>query len=136
MGLLDKLLGKKEIVLTKQGAYILSAMTLYDCILEEINEDFDTSYNDDIDALDDAHEVFYQNSIDECIDIVTNIIQDDEDKKIVITELLDSAIYLDCIIEDDVKDLLEKYIEAFNIDSSYVETAINILSIRAKEFID
>ena len=136
MGLFDKLKGR-EITLSKQGAFLLSALTMI-AIDGDIDDDevailrrMDRGNKDSKD-WDEALKIWKSKNVSESIDIVAKTIGENE-KNTVITNLIDIAM-ADGILEGDEKVLLERYVEILNIDISYVEKVVDIISIKNKTF--
>ena len=137
MGLFDKLGGGGDIKLSPQGAFLLSAMTMIG-----IDGDIDDDEVAILQRMDrqnksakdwnDAFKIWQKKSITDCIEIVTKSIGENE-KNTVITNLIDIAM-ADGILDGDEKILLEKYVEALNIDTNYIETAVDVISIKNKTF--
>lgn len=136
MGLFDKLGGGGEIKLSQQGAFLLSAMTMIG-----IDGDIDDDEVAIIQRMDrgnrskdwdSAYKAWRKKSISECVEIVAKTIGD-SGKNTVITNLIDIAM-ADAVLEGDERKLLEQYVEALNVDISYVEKAVDVISIKNKVF--
>lgn len=73
-----------------------------------------------------------EKNIAECVEIVARTIGDGE-KKTVITNLIDIAM-ADAVLEGAEKNLLEQYVVALNIDTSYIEKVVDVISVKNKVF--
>ena len=136
MGLLDKLGKISETKLTPQGALLLSAMTMIgidgdiddDEVAIILRMDRGNPTNND---WNEALKVWKKKSISECIDIVAETLNKEE-RVTALANLIDIAM-ADGVLDGDEKILLEKYIEKFDIDSSIVESIIDVIAIKNKQ---
>jgi len=136
MGLLDKLGKISETKLSPQGALLLSAMTMIG-----IDGDIDDDEVAIIQRMDrgnptnndwnEALKVWKKKSISECIDIVAETLNKEE-RVTALANLIDIAM-ADGVLDGEEKILLEKYIEEFDIDSSIVESIIDVIAIKNKQ---
>ena len=136
MGLLDKLGKISETKLSSQGALLLAAMTMIG-----IDGDIDDDEVAIIQRMDrgnptnndwnDAKKVWQKKSITECVDIVTDSLNKEE-RVTALANLIDIAM-ADGVLDGDEKILLEKYIEKFDIDSSIVESIVDVIAIKNKQ---
>ncbi len=137
MGLFDKLGGGGEIKLSSQGALLLSALTMIGidgdidddevAIIQRMDRGNRTS-----DDWDSAIKAWRKKSISECVDIVTNTL-DKQQQITVMANLVDIAM-ADGILDGDEKILLEQYIEKFDVDTAVVESIVEVVSIKNKTF--
>jgi tellurite resistance protein len=136
MGLFDKLGGTKEIVLSKQSALLLSAMTMIGidgdidddevAIIQRMNRE-----NPSGDDWENALKTWRKKSISESIEIVANILEK-EDQITAVANLVDIAM-ADGILDGDEKILLEAYIEKFDVSSSVVESIVDVVFMKNKK---
>jgi len=137
MGLLDKLGVGGEIKLSSQGAFLLAALTMIG-----IDGDIDDDEIAIIQRMDrgnkkandwnDALKVWKKKTTSECVEIVVNTL-DKHEKITTMANLIDIAM-ADAILDGDEKILLETYIEKFDINSSIIESIVEVISVKNKTF--
>ncbi len=131
MGLFDTL-SRKEIEITPQGALLLSAITMI-AIDGEIDDDevailtrMDKGNNPD--DYDNALKFWKKNSYTDCVKKVAETVNKEE-QKTVMANLIDIAM-ADGSFDGAEERLAEEYIEAFDMDISFVQQVVEIVSIK------
>lgn len=131
MGIFSKL-GDNDISLTPQAGLLLAAISMT-AIDGDIDDDeiaiirrLDGS--DRTDDWDSAIKVWKIKSIDECILIVANSMNTQQ-QLVAMANLIDIAM-ADGILDGDEKALLEAYVGAFNVNESEIESIVNVISIK------
>ena len=137
MGIFDKLGGKSELNLTSQGALLLASFTMIG-IDGDIDDDevaivqrIDRGNRSNTD-WENALKLWRKKSIIECIELVSNTL-DKNEQVTVMANLIDIAM-ADGVLEGDEKNLLEKYIESFDVDIATIESIVDVISIKNKTF--
>jgi len=132
MGLFDKLGGSKEISLTPQAGLLLSAITMV-AIDGDVDDDelaiirrLDGSGRTD--AWDSAVKAWKMKSVEECIPLAANSMNS-EQRLSAMANLIDIAM-ADGVLADAERQLLEAYVQAFEISQEEIERIVNIVSIK------
>ncbi len=132
MGLFDKLGASKEISLTPQGGLLLAAITMV-----AIDGDVDDDELAIIRRLDgsgkttdweSALKVWKSKKIEECIYMAAHSMNT-EQQHTAIANLIDIAM-ADGILVGDEENLLEAYVEAFDVPIDQIKAMINVISIK------
>jgi uncharacterized tellurite resistance protein B-like protein len=132
MGLFDKLVSNKSAPLTPQAGLLLSAMTMssVDGNIEDderaIVQRLDRS-GSDVD-WDLAVKTWKENNVQDCISL-SCAAMNKEQRITAIANLIDIAM-ADGILHGNEKQLLEAFIEAFEVDITTVEKIIDVVSIK------
>ena len=132
MGLFDKLVSNNSAPLTPQAGLLLSAMTMssVDGNIEDderaIVQRLDRS-GSDVD-WDLAVKTWKENNVQDCISL-SCAAMNKEQRITAIANLIDIAM-ADGILHGNEKQLLEAFIEAFEVDITTVEKIIDVVSIK------
>lgn len=132
MGLFGKLGGNKEIELTPQGGLLVAALTMVG-IDGDIDED-EIAIIRRLDGSratpdwDSALKVYKMKPISECVGIVANTLNEKQ-QLITIANLVDIAM-ADGILAGEEEQLLEAYVEAFDVPVGDIENIVNVISIK------
>ena len=140
MGVFDTI-DSDEIELTTDGAILLSVMTVALADLEDKDLTSElmgvmfldakinyVEFGDTSEDYDDAFKVWTENSLDVCLQIVNNILND-EQKLTVMVNMIDFAM-ADGELGNEEKLVLNAFSEAFNIDDNFIQAAFEIIAIK------
>lgn len=132
MGLFDKLGGNKKISLTPQAGLLLAAITMVG-IDGDVDDDelaiirrLDGSGRTD--AWDLAVKAWKIKSLEECISLAAGSMNS-EQRLVTIANLIDIAM-ADGVLAGAEQQLLEAYVEAFEVSETEIEPIVNIISIK------
>ena len=132
MGLFDKLVGNREISLTPQAGLLLSAITMV-AIDGDVDDDESAIIrrldgSGKTDAWDSAVKAYKTNSLEECISIVASSMNT-EQRLVATANLIDIAM-ADGVLAGAEQNLLEAYVEAFEVSKAEIERIVNVVSIK------
>jgi uncharacterized tellurite resistance protein B-like protein len=131
MGLFDKLSGSGSSKLTPKSALALAAITMIGADGSVDDGELDGLHRivrGDDEAFRLAFRVYKDKDINECLTLVSNILNDRQ-KVAAIANLLDLAM-ADGMLAGAEKRLLEAYVNNFNVDEEIVRTIIDVIAIK------
>lgn len=132
MSLFGKLGGAKEVSLEPLGALLLAAITMTaadgDIEDDEVAIIRRLDQGEESRQWNEAIKVWKDKTFDECIDIVTRSLNS-EQKLSTMANLIDIAM-ADGSLAGKEKDLLEAYMDAFQLDPNDVEKIVDVISIK------
>jgi uncharacterized tellurite resistance protein B-like protein len=131
MGLFDRLTGSGSSTLTSKSALALAALTMIGAdgsVEDEEVESLQRIVRGDDEAFRLAFRVYKDKSINECVSLVTNILNDRQ-KIAAIANLLDIAM-ADGMLAGAEKRLLEAYVNNFDIEEEIVKAIIEVIAIK------
>lgn len=131
MGIFDKLTGSKDIQVTPKSALALAAMTMIGIdgsIEEEEIASLKRIIRGDENAFEHAFMVYKDQSIDECVALVSRTL-DQKQKMSVIVNLLDIAM-ADGMLAGAEQNLMMAYINAFQIPEETVKDIIDVIAVK------
>lgn len=136
MGLFDKLSGKKETELSAKGGLLLAAITMI-AVDGDIDED-EISIVQRLDrkndgAWDEAVRAWKMNSFEDCIPLAAGAMNG-EQSMVAIANLIDIAM-ADGLLVGKEKELLEVYLELFDLNESDVAKVVDVISIKNNDSI-
>lgn len=130
MGLFDRLAGTKKEQISPQVGLLLSAITMI--AADGVVDDDELAILRRLDsggtAFDVALRAFKSNSFDDCISLATKAMNP-EQRLVAMANLVDIAM-ADGYLHGSEKELLEAYVDAFSIESSIVETIVEVIAIK------
>ena len=132
MGIFDKLVGNKVSSITPQTGLLLAAITMIAidgdvdddelAILRRLDRDSSSG------AFEKAFKVWKSQTIEECVRLVVSA-TNTEQQQTIIANLIDIAM-ADGVLLGKEKNLLEKYVSSFTVNSSVIEKIIEVVSIK------
>jgi len=132
MGLFDKLGGNKKISLTPQAGLLLSAITMAaidgDADDDELAVIRRLDGSGRTDAWDSAVKAWKMKSLEECIPLAAGSMNS-EQRLVAITNLIDIAM-ADGVLAGAEQQLLEAYVEAFEVGEEVIEQIVDVISIK------
>ena len=131
MGLFDKLTGSGSTNLTPKSALALAALTMIGAdgsVEDEEIEGLQRIVRGDDEAFRLAFRVYKDKSINECVSLATNVLNDRQ-KVAAIANLLDLAM-ADGMLAGAEKRLLEAYVNNFDVNEEIVKTIIEVIAIK------
>lgn len=132
MGLFDKLGGNKEISLSPQAGLLLSAITMAaidgDADDDELAVIRRLDGSGETDAWHSAVKAWKMKSLEECIPLAAGSMNS-EQRLVAIANLIDIAM-ADGMLAGAEQQLLEVYVEAFEVDEEVIEQIVNVISIK------
>ncbi len=131
MGLFDKLVGKKETVLTPKAALALACMTVVAAdggVDEEEMATLKRIVKDDQQAFHTAIKVYKDLSTQECVDLVVASLNPKQ-RVAVLVNLLDIAM-ADGVFAGPEEKLLVAYLEALQISEQVVKDLVEMIALK------
>jgi len=132
MGLFDKLGGNKELSLTPQAGMLLSAITMATIDGDSDDDELAVIRRLDgsgrTDAWDSAVKAWKMKSLEECIALAAGSMNS-EQRIVAIANLIDIAM-ADGTLAGAEQQLLEAYVEAFEVGEEIIEQIVDVISIK------
>jgi len=131
MGLFDKLSSTKNIQLSPKGALALAAMTVIGvdgAIEDDELAGLQRIVRGDAEAFNQAYALYKDKSLQECLDIVTEAL-DQKQKVSVIANLLDLAM-ADGILAGAEEKLLTAYVGSFQLSEDIIKDIVEVIQVK------
>jgi uncharacterized tellurite resistance protein B-like protein len=131
MGIFDKLMGAKDIELTPKSALALAAMTIIgaDGVIEDVElASLSRIVRGDQDSFDRAFKLYKDLSFEKCVSLVSNTL--DQKQKIALIAILLDIAMADGILAGAEKNLLELYINSFQISEDIIKSIVEVIALK------
>jgi uncharacterized tellurite resistance protein B-like protein len=131
MGIFDKLMGTEDVKLTPKSALALAAMTIIgvDGVIDDDEiASLSRIVRGDQDSFDKAFKLYKDISFEKCVSLVSSIL--DQKQKIAVVAILLDIAMADGILAGAEKELMELYIESFQIPENILKSIVEIIALK------